>query len=156
MLVVWTVRQALRQLADGSKTVRPLRGLLVVLLIWCGGSAALATNGFYVHEAVLNTLPFLYFPFIPVAVTMRWIAVSPSLRNAVLAVVEQTPLHRIIYIEGLRIAAVGTIAKYLSGKLPAHFILPVAIPDLAIGITAVVLGYLLSREITIPRRVLVG
>ena len=72
-LVVWTVRQALRQLADGSKTVRPLAGLLAVLLIWCGVSAALSATRFYVDEAVLNTLPFLYFPFIPAVVTMLWI-----------------------------------------------------------------------------------
>ncbi|MCH7685216.1 MAG: hypothetical protein IH899_00795 [Planctomycetes bacterium] len=156
MAVVWTVRQALRQIDDGSKTVRPLGGLLAVLLIWCGVSAALAATQFYVDEVALGRLPFLYYPFIPAAVTMLWIAVSPSLRNAVLSVVEQTPLHRIIAIQGLRIAAVGTIAKYLSGKLPAHFILPVAIPDLAIGISAVVIGYLLSRGMTIPRRVLVG
>lgn len=156
MLVVWTVRKALHQMNDGSQTVRPLRNLLVVLLVWCGVSAALAATRFYVDEAVLDTLPFLYIPFIPAAVTMLWIAVSPSLRNAVLAVIEQTPLHRIIYIQGLRIAAVGTIAKYMSGKLPAHFILPVGIPDLAIGISAVVIGYLLSKGTTIPRRVLVG
>ena len=156
MLVVWTVRQALRQMDDGSKTVRPLGSLLAVLLIWCGVSAALAATRFYVDEAVLGTLPFLYFPFIPAAVTILWIAVSPSLRNAVLSVVEQTPLHRIIAIQGLRIAAVGTIAKYVSGKLPAHFILPVGVPNLAIGISAVVIGYLLSKGIAIPRRALVG
>jgi hypothetical protein len=156
VLVVWTVRQALRQMNDRSQSVRPLGGLLAVLLIWCGGSAALAASGFYVHESVLDTLPFLYFPFIPAAVTMLWIAVSPSVRNALLAVVEQTPLHRIIYIQALRVAAVGTIAKYVSGELPAHFILPVAIPDLAIGISAVVIGYLLSKGMAIPRRVLVG
>jgi hypothetical protein len=156
VLVVWTVRQSLRQMGDGSKTVRPLGGLLAVLLIWCSVSAALAATRFYVHEAVLDTLPFLYFPFIPAVVTMLWIAVSPSLRNAVLAVVEQTPLHRIIAIQGLRITAVGTIAKYLSGKLPAHFILPVGVPDLTIGISAVVIAYLLSRGMTMPRRFLVG
>jgi hypothetical protein len=156
VLVAWTVRQALRQMNDASQTVRPLVGLLAVLLIWCGVSAALSATRFYVNEAVLNTLPFLYFPFIPAVVTMLWIAVSPTLRNAVLAVVEQTPLHRIVYIQGLRIAAVGTIAKYLSGKLPAHFILPVGIPDLAIGISAVVIGYLLSKGTILPRRVLVG
>ena len=77
MLVVWTVRKSLRQMIDGSQTVRPLRNLLAVLLIWCGVSAALAATRFYVDEAALGTMPFLYFPFIPSAVTMLWIAVSP-------------------------------------------------------------------------------
>ncbi|MCH6561161.1 MAG: hypothetical protein IH800_01915 [Myxococcales bacterium] len=55
-----------------------------------------------------------------------------------------------------RIAALGTIYKWYSGALPGHFVLPVGVPDLLIGLTALPLSRRVAGGLGPNRSLFIG
>ena len=58
------------------------------------------------------------------------------------------------YIHAVRIFAIGTISKYITGALPAHFILPVGVPDFLVRLSAPIVGYLAFKRHTLSPQIL--
>jgi len=63
--------------------------------------------------------------------------------------------HGYITFIFIRAGAFGSIQQYFNGELPGHFVIPVAFPDFFIGITAPIMGYLVSRRQNLPKTLVI-
>jgi hypothetical protein len=130
--------------------------LLMALGGWFATSAALSLHGFYLDERARAFFPLVLGTAAPVTVILAGLVFWPSLRRDLIALVVTAPLEWLIALQSLRIAAVGTIVLWVEGELPGYFIVPVAFPDLAIGLSAPVISYLVRSGRGVSRRVLVA
>lgn len=129
---------------------------LLIVTAWAIASGWAAAAGFYFTPWALSALPLLVGFSIPVLLAVASLLVVPQLRSAASKVVESLPVRWLVSVHALRITALGTIAKYLNGELPGHFILPVGFPDFAIGLTALPLALWASPRSAAGRRLLIG
>jgi len=129
--------------------------LLGVLFTWILVSGALALNGTYLHPTALRFLPLLCGFLVPTLLVIVALWLSPRLRSGVVGVIDSIPLRLLVGVQAIRISALGTIVKYLEGELPGHFIGPVAVPDLLVGLTALPMAVWLTRDPAHARRSLI-
>lgn len=140
----------------GKGGARRVYGLLGLLLAWAAASALLAYRGAYLDPQVLQSLPYTYLPFVPFAIVFGGLALSAELRRAVQSVLRHAPLYGLVFFHAIRVTGIGSIIKLSKGELPAHFILPVGVPDLLVGLTAVILGIRLYKRRPVSHSLLVG
>jgi hypothetical protein len=115
--------------------------LLGVLCAWIIASGILAFSGSYLSQGALRVLPLLCGFLVPVSIVAAALRVDLVLRSGILGIIESLPLSWLIAVQAIRITALGTIVKYLHGDLPGHFILPVGVPDFAVGLTAIPMAW---------------
>jgi hypothetical protein len=96
----------------------------------------LAIRGTYLDPQALRFLPLLVGFLVPTTLVAVSLWRSDELRAACRKVVMWLPLGWLIGVQGIRVTALGTIVKYVNGELPAHFILPVGVPDFLVGLSA--------------------
>ena len=132
--------------AISTSEVRACSILLAVLCVWIVASSALAVSGVYLDERTLRFLPLLCGFLVPVGIVAAALWFDPVLRSGVLGIVKSLPLSWLVGAQAIRITAIGTIIKYLDGDLPGHFILPVGVPDFAVGLTALPMAWWASRN----------
>ena len=120
--------------------------LLAVLCVWIVTSSILAASGVYLSERALRVLPLLCGFLVPIGIVATGLRFAPVLRSGVLGILESLPLSWLIGVQAIRITAIGTILKYLAGELPGHFILPVGVPDFAVGMTALPMAWWATRN----------
>lgn len=147
------VRELGRRRGFSAKSIAYVYGLLAGLLLYAAAIGVLAFDGMFVDESVLRSLPYFYMPAIPVTLVAMSVVMSARLRAAVGGLIRSAPLHWLIGIHALRLAAIGSIFKMFAGELPAHFIVPVGVPDFLIGLGALVLARRMARGATVPTRV---
>jgi hypothetical protein len=141
--------------AISTSEVRACAILLAVLCTWIFASSALAVSGVYLSERALKALPLLCGFLVPVGIVAAALLFSPVLRSGILAIIDSLPLSWLVGAQAIRITAIGTIIKYLDGDLPGHFILPVGVPDFAVGLTALPLAWWASRDLASARSSLI-
>ena len=130
--------------------------VLGVLAGWVLASAILAARGVYLHPQALRFLPLLCGFLVPTALVAGCVWRWPTFRRAIARVLASLPLAWLVAVQAIRLTAIGTILQYASGKLPAHFILPVAVPDFLVGATALPMAVLAARNPDRARRGLVA
>lgn len=144
---VASARRAVSLGAISTAQVRACTVLLAVLCAWIIASSTLAVSGAYLDDRALRALPLLCGFLVPVGIVAASLWFSPVLRSGVLAIIESLPLSWLIGTQAIRVTAIGTIVKYLDGELPGHFILPVGVPDFAVGLTALPMAWWASRNL---------
>ena len=132
--------------AISTSEVRACSILFAVLCVWIVASSALAISGVYLNEQALRFLPLLCGFLVPISIVAAALWLSPVLRSGTLGIIESLPLSWLIGVQAIRITAIGTILKYLAGELPGHFILPVGVPDFAVGMTALPMAWWATRN----------
>ncbi len=90
---------------------RSARHFYVLVAVWGLASAALAISGAYTSQTFYDLLPGLWIPFVPVQIFAIYFATSSSFRDTITKVIDQTPLHCLVYFQALRISAVGTARR---------------------------------------------
>lgn len=145
--IIASGRRAQSLAAISAPQVRACSILLAVLCGWIGVSSTLAINGFYLDERALKVLPLLCGFLVPVGIVAVAMWFSPVLRSGILAIIESQPLRWLVAAQAIRITAIGTIIKYVDGDLPGHFILPVGVPDFAIGLSALPMAWWASHDL---------
>ena len=109
--------------------------VLGVLLAWLLASSLISYRGYYLalnEDYLLLTIATAMPFFLLGALAL----VSKSVRRLLRLFIDRIPLESLTLVHVLRIAAIGTIYKWQIGALPAHFIIPVGIPDFLMGLTA--------------------
>ena len=76
-----------------------------------------------------------------------------TLRHALRGMSASTPWSWLVFIQALRMGALGGIAKGFKGEITSGFVFWVGIPDSLFGVTALVVGWLLRRG-AVGRRLL--
>ena len=123
----------LRAAAPDLRTAQ--RMVLGALVGWIVLSTALAFGGYY-QTLNADYLLLVIGTAMPILLVTSLALASRDVRALLMRFVDRTPLPALTGVHVVRIAALGTIYKWAIGALPAHFILPVGVPDLLIGLTA--------------------
>ncbi len=129
--------------------------LLIVFAAWGVLSSALAITDIYSRPDFLALLPGLWLPLVPFAIAIGGALLFARLRSALLAVINDTPLHWQILVHGMRVLAIGTFIKVYAGEFPAYFALIVGVPDFLFGVSAFIFGHHARRR-TPSRRTLIA
>ena len=108
-----------------------------VLIAWFGTSWALGQAGYYLRDSFLKTYPGLWLSMVPVVLAVTAWVVLPTLRSGLPKMLDAITQESWAWLQVLRIAAIGTLLKTLSGEFPIYFELFVGVPDLIFGISAV-------------------
>lgn len=143
-LLAWLAVQ-MRRSTQHSPRAGAVMLIVGTLGAWLLVSSWLAYQGLYLalNESWLLILWAIPAPLVLIGVLAL---ASPGVRSTLADFARRTPLDALVRIHAVRILALGTIYKWISGELPTHFILPVGVPDLFIGLTALGLARLATRE----------
>ncbi len=88
---------------------RAIYGVVVSLAMWSVISSSLALSGFYKSSTFFALLPGLWFPLIPLGICLVPFITSVRFRHTLQTIVDTTPVTWFVYLQALRIAAVGTL-----------------------------------------------
>ncbi len=110
--------------------------LLGVLGLWTVASSIMAIKGFYALPSFWASLPGFWFPFVPVILCLIPFTISSQFRKSLIKILNTTPVHWFVYLQALRVAALGTLYKTIIGQFPVHVELIIGIPDLIFGFSA--------------------
>lgn len=120
---------------------------LAAVALWLGSlavlgiaNARLAISGAFQQESFFALMPGFWVPMIPFAISGALLLVLPAFRRALWAIGAHFPARAFVLVHAMRVAAVGGVAKGFAGLLPASFTLPVGIPDLLFGASALLIG----------------
>lgn len=123
---------ALRKRQIGPGELAALAAWIAALAVWGAVSAWFSLNGIYDAQAFLTLIPGLWVPLVPIAITAAF-ALFPAFRRGLTALVHHHARF-IIFVQSIRVTALGGVAKGFAGLLPASFALPVGIPDFLFGL----------------------
>lgn len=154
VFIVAIARRAVRLHKIQPTEIGQIYGLVLVLIVWSIISSGFALTGVYRSSEFLALLPGLWFPLVPVGICLIPFAVSSRFRQTLRAIFDATPITWFIYLQALRIAAVGTLYKTLIGTFPLHVELGVGITDLCFGLSALYMAKR-SRSKTLNNQVLI-
>ncbi len=129
----------LRRTAGRDELVRARLLITGGLLAWIVASSVLAYRGAYLALNEDYLLLVLGQAATPTLLAILALA-SRDVRELLARFIARTPYASLTRLHVFRIAALGTIYKGYIGALPGHFILPVGVPDLLIGLTALPLS----------------
>ncbi len=110
--------------------------VLAILVAWAVLSAHLASSGTYLASGLLKWMPGLWLPLVPFAIVGIALAISRDFRHALVGILDVTPPQWLVYVQAVRITALGTLIKTMQGAFPLHFELGVGITDLLFGLSA--------------------
>ncbi|MEM1180677.1 MAG: hypothetical protein AAGM22_20185 [Acidobacteriota bacterium] len=98
----------------------------------------LALGGSFETPTFLALFPGFFLPFAAVGVGLLPLLI-PRLRTGLRDIAHKTPAHEFVGIQILRVLALGTLFKTLTGQFPHHVEMAIGINDLLFGVSAVYL-----------------
>ncbi len=137
---------AKKQYMINRSEVTAIYCLLVVLVVWGILNGLLASFGIYSSPQFLSLLPGLWLPLIPILIGVVSVLLFSTLKFGLSKVFENTPRQYFIYVQALRILAIGSVFKAINGVFPTHFAYLVVITDFLFGISALYVGYMALRS----------
>ncbi|MDD5277183.1 MAG: hypothetical protein PHR16_14000 [Methylovulum sp.] len=126
-----------QQLTD--RQARSILVWLAILVLWGFATSMLAICGVYSSPALLRSLPGLWLPLVPMILSASLYVSSTTFRDAIHGIVTVTPSRTFIFIQVLRITAIGGLYKATHDLMPLIFTASVGIPDFLYGVSALVL-----------------
>lgn len=135
ILLIAIMVQALRKRQIGAGELAALIAWVCVLALWGAASARFSLGGVYDSETFLALIPGLWVPFAPIVITAGFAAL-PAFRSGLAALVRHHA-RSLIFVQSIRVTALGGIMKGFAGLLPASFAFPVGIPDFLFGLAGV-------------------
>jgi hypothetical protein len=119
--------------------------VLAILVAWALASAYFASSDAYMAPGLLKWMPGLWLPLVPFAIVGIALGASRDFRRALVGTLEVTPPQWFVYVQAVRIAALGTLVKTMQGTFPLYFELGVGIPDLLFGLSALWIAWAIRR-----------
>ncbi len=121
----------------------------VFLAGWLGLAFLTAPSSPVLNEAGEGVVPasFLFFGGVSLTLAIGLLAFSPSWRKIVQAV----PADRLISTQVYRLIGILFLQLYALGSLPGYFALPAGLGDLAVGLMAPVIAWLVHRSLRAGR-----
>jgi hypothetical protein len=150
--ILLTVRAHKRGLID-RKEALGVYSLLVALALWTGVAILMGAQG--LHVSLMSRIPLLWQATVAVGIEMIAFALFPVVRRGLLGIAIGTPMRWLVLFQALRIAAIGSVIKALEGEISSAFPLWVGIPDLLFGVSALLLGWIMSRRTPSERSMIV-
>jgi len=144
--IAYAAQLAMESGALNRTGARWIYGLLALLALWGGLSTYLGLTGAYRTTQFWSLSAPFWLPFVPVLLVFTPYFFSTPARNAINGLIDHTPLHAIIALQGLRILAIGGIIKGWNGDFNAAFAFLVGIPDFLFGVSALIVAWLVFHD----------
>ena len=128
---------------------RSVYALLLSFFAWTLVAVVLGIKG--THVELMARVPLLWQPFVPVVLLSTAFTFSGTLRSGLRGIATSTPGYWLVFIQALRIGALGGIMKGIRGEITSGFVFWIGIPDFLFGVSALVVGWLLLRKAVGPR-----
>jgi len=123
------------------------------LSAWALFTSLLAIRNFYVDTSRLFTMDL--GTFVPFAITGGFLT-NKKARRSLTEWIVNVPLRQLTWVHVIRVAAIGAILKMWKGLMPAHFIVPVGIPDFLFGLSVPLMVWLVFKKRVIGKGVLIA
>jgi hypothetical protein len=91
-------------------------------------------------------VPLLWQACIALIILAIALLFSRSLRNALHSTAAGTPMHWLVFIQTLRLGALGGLVKGIKGEITSAYFFWIGIPDFLYGFSALVIGWLVLRK----------
>lgn len=139
------VRRASNDAFIDSSQARSLYSFIAVLIAWGGASTVMGVQGIHSNPSLIREVPLLWQSCVAIVVVCGFYALSPRFRGSLVGLALGTPTTWLIWIQALRIGAIGSVFKVFSGEIQSGFPLWVGIPDFLFGLSAPVVAWLVFR-----------
>ena len=126
--------------------------LLLVFFVWTLIVIGLGVQGVHASQSFLESVPFLWQSCVLIAILMIAL-LSRTVRNGLRGMAASTPWSWLVFVQVIRVGALSSVLKGLSDEITSTFVYWVGIPDFLFGLSAAVVGWLLTRR-AIGRRFL--
>jgi len=136
--------RAKRNQSISAEEGRSVYALWLALIVWTVISIVLGIKG--LHLSLREQIPLLWQACVPVALLTIGLIFSRTLRSGLLGIVANTPSHWLVFVQALRIGAIGGVMKGIKGEITSGFVFWIGIPDFLFGVSALVVGWLLLRN----------
>ncbi|MEE8162117.1 MAG: hypothetical protein V3T61_10820 [Acidobacteriota bacterium] len=150
--IIYTAWRFLRWSETSKTDAKVVIGYLACLFVWGWLTALIASRDGYVKTTEYFAMNVA--TFVPLIVTGCFLVFATS-RRVFERWIASISLQELTWIHLVRLTAIGTILKMLRGSLPAHFILPVGIPDFVLGLSVSLIVWLVFRRGIAGKKVLV-
>jgi hypothetical protein len=141
--VVFITGRAKKKQSISGAEARSVYFLVVAFALWTVILIAMGMDG--MHVALMDRVPLLWQSGIPIAILCIFL-LSRNLRRALQGIASSTPQHWLIFLQALRIGALGGVIKGIQGQVTSSFVFWVGIPDFLFGVSAILVGWLLLRQ----------
>jgi len=146
--ILFWVKTTQRLRRTGSYEARHAAAIyftLGLLVVWFAATSYISWHNLYMHPAVLEWMPGLWVPFIPVILVQPLLLLLKSLREALAIAVRETCWSSFAWLQALRIGALGTIVKMYLGTFPVYFGYALGYPDFIYGLSAIPIAMRASK-----------
>lgn len=137
-------RRARSRQAITAAGARSLYAFLAAVLVWAGIAVVMGVQG--IHVELMDWIPLLWQAMVVVVIVNIAFVISPTFRAALRGLVTSTPWHWLVFIQALRIGALGGIIKGVKGEVTSDFVFWIGGPDFLFGLSALVVGWLVLRN----------
>lgn len=141
------VRRANKTGLIDAGQVRAVHLLLGSLMIWSVVAAVMGLMGVHASRELLEGYPVIWQARVPVVILAIYLLVSGNARQGLKGTMRATPLSWAVFFQGLRVGALGGVLKGVTGKIDSSFVYYVGLPDMAYGVSALMLGYFVLKGI---------
>ena len=150
---IFITKRAGKNQSVNAKEALSIYLLLAAFGLWTGISILMGIQG--LHIVLMDRIQLLWQANVAIVILVVALAISPVLRSALRGVASGTPWHWLVFVQALRIGAIGTVVKVLQGDVTSVFPLWVGIPDFLFGLSALLVGWLMFKK-TISKRFLIA
>ena len=145
---IWITRRAKLNQSINVAERRSVYALLLALFAWTVIAVVLGIKG--IHPSLTESIPLLWQSCVPVVLLTIGLIFSRTLRSGLRGIVANTPWHWLVFVQALRIGAIGGVMKGIKGEITSGFVFWIGIPDFLFGLSALIVGWLLLRNAVSP------
>jgi hypothetical protein len=139
------VRRASRDAFIDDRQARSLYTFVAVLTAWGVASTVMGIQGMHSSPSLIREVPLLWQSCVAIVLVCGFYALSPTFRRGLVGLALGTPTTWLIWVQAVRIGAIGSVVKVFSGEIQSGFPLWVGIPDFFFGLSAPVVAWLVYR-----------
>ncbi|MCU7843879.1 MAG: hypothetical protein KZQ93_08580 [Candidatus Thiodiazotropha sp. (ex Monitilora ramsayi)] len=147
LLFVFSFLQFRKAKLIGTMSVAEIRGVYLLLsafLLWVIVVVYMGIRE--MHLALMQEIPWLWQAFVPVTIWIAAVLLFGRLRGALAKIAIYTPLRWFLFLQALRIGALGGVLKGIDGEITSTYVFWIGVPDFLFGVSALLLGIVSLRR----------
>ncbi len=146
-------RRARSNESIGAAEARSVYALLLAFFAWTLIAVVMGLRE--THVELMRHVPLLWQALVVVVLWSTAFTLSSTLRSGLRGIATSTPGHWLVFVQALRIGALGGVIKGIRGEVTSKFVFWIGIPDFLFGVSALIVGWLLLRKAIGPRFLIV-
>jgi len=140
---VFITGRARKRQSISRAEARSVYFLVLAFALWTAVVIVLGMGG--IHVALMDRIPLLWQSGIPIVILCIFFF-SRNLRRALHGIASSTPQHWLVFVQAIRIGALGGVIKGIQGQITSSYVFWIGIPDFFFGVSAILVGWFLLRH----------